>query len=468
MNQTKNTSQLKVISPFDGSIIETIPMATEQDAERMLQTAQETFQNRNAWLEPYERIEILEKLAILVKDQSEAFSELIALEGGKPLIDAKVEVSRAIDGICLAAKQLSKIMSGEEIPMGYTKSSTGRKAYTSYEPIGIVIAISAFNHPLNLIVHQVVPAIAVGCPIIVKPASSTPLNCIKFVKLVHQAGLEPQWCQACICNSKTAEKIATDKRIGFLSFIGSGDVGWKLKANLAPGVRCALEHGGAAPVIIDNDVNLDTIIPALTKGSFYHAGQVCVSVQRIYIPNNLTEKLTQKLGAAASKLKVGDARDFDTEVGPLISPKEVERVAQWVEEAINGGAKLICGGKKISDSLYEPTVLLNPAENAKVSTQEVFGPVVCVYSYTDRLEAIERANQLEFSFQAAVFTNNLDIAFDTINRLDASTVMINDHTAFRVDWMPFAGKKHSGYGIGGIGYSMHDMLQSKMVVFNTI
>lgn len=464
--QKSENSHLDVTSPFDGSIIESMPLATAQDAEQMLKIAQETFKNRDTWLEPYERIEILHKLASLVKDQAKEFAQLIASEGGKPLMDANIEVARAIDGVYLAAKELSQITQGEEIPMGYTKSSIERKAYTSYEPIGVVIAISAFNHPLNLIVHQVVPAIAVGCPIIIKPASATPLNCIKFINLVRQAGLEPQWCQICVCNSQVAEKLATDSRIAFLSFIGSGHVGWNLKAKLAPGVRCALEHGGVAPVIIDNDINIDKIIPSLLKGSFYHAGQVCVSIQRIYAPNSIAKKLAKKLAAAASKLIVGDARKPDTEVGPLISPKEVERVAEWVKEAVDEGAKLLCGGKKISDRFYAPTVLLNPPENAKVSTQEIFGPVVCVYSYTDRLEAIERANQLDFSFQAAIFTNNIDVAFDTIKRLDASTVMVNDHTAFRVDWMPFAGKKHSGYGVGGIRYTMHDMLQSKMAVFN--
>tara|TARA_R110002110_G_scaffold415857_1_gene658502 strand:+ start:3988 stop:5403 length:1416 start_codon:yes stop_codon:yes gene_type:complete len=470
MTKIKGSSSslsLDVTSPFDGALIQNIAKKTAEDAELMLQIAHTAFKNRVTWLEPHERIAILHKLADLVRNESEQFAMLIASEGGKPLMDAKIEVARAIDGIDLAAKELSSVMSGKEIPMGYTKPSVNRKAFTTYEPIGVVVAISAFNHPLNLIVHQVVPAIAVGCPVIVKPASSTPLNCIRFVELVHQAGLPLEWCQVCVCDSQVAEKLATDKRIGFMSFIGSGNVGWALKNKLAPGVRCALEHGGVAPVIIDNGINVDEIIAPLLKGAFYHAGQVCVSVQRIYAPSNIAKKIAKKLAAAAAKLIVGDAKAPDTEVGPLISPREVTRVEAWVNDAIESGAKCLTGGKRLSDSLYAPTVLLNPTENAKVSMQEVFGPVVCVYAYDDRLEAIDRANQLDFAFQASVFTNNLDVAFDTVERLDASTVVVNDHTAFRVDWMPFGGRRHSGYGMGGIGYTMHDMLQSKMAVFKT-
>ncbi len=458
--------KLDVTSPFDDSLIKTIPMNDLNDAEAMLNTAAALYKNRDGWLPIYARIEILNKLASLVETEADDFAMLIAKEGGKPLMDAKVEVARAIDGIYLATKELLRIMHGEEIPMGHTKASINRKAFTTYEPIGVVLAISAFNHPLNLIVHQVVPAIAVGCPVIIKPASATPLNCLRFVELVHEAGLPKEWCQAIICDNKITEKLATSQKINFLGFIGSGKIGWWLKSILAPGTRCALEHGGVAPIIVDKDANLDKAVPALLKGGFYHAGQVCVSVQRIYAHANIIEELTKRLSEGAKKLKVGDACKPDTEVGPLIKNSEVDRVEEWVKEAVENGAKLITGGKKISASTYEPTILLNPAANSKVSTTEVFGPVICIYEYKDLDDAITRANSLEFSFQAAVFTDDLKIAEYVKDRIDASAVMVNDHTAFRVDWMPFAGRKASGYGIGGIGYTMHDMLHFKMVVFN--
>ena len=462
---TQKEAPLDVSSPFDGSLIRTIPMQNADDAEAMLAKALACYRNRDGWLEHHERIAILEKLALLIDAEADDFALLIAQEGGKPLMDARVEVARAIDGIGLAIKELSQVMRGEEIPMGYTPAATGRNAFTTYEPIGVVVAISAFNHPLNLIVHQVVPAIAVGCPVIIKPALTTPLNCIRFVELVYEAGLSKEWCQYIVGDNDVAEKLVTDSRIHFFTFVGSAKVGWMLRSKLAPGVRCALEHGGAAPVIVDDTASLDTVIPSLLKGGFYHAGQVCVSVQRVFAAESIATDLAQQLAQGAEQLKVGDATKEDTEVGPLILPREVERVHAWVTEAVDDGAQLLTGGKKLSDTTYAPTVLLNPPMDAKVSTLEIFGPVVCVYAYKDRREAIDRANGLDMAFQAAVYTNDLAVARDTIKRLDASAVMVNDHTAFRVDWMPFAGRRTSGYGIGGIGYTMHDMVQHKMAVF---
>ncbi len=465
LTQKGEARTLDVSSPFDGSLIRTIPMHGADDAEAILEKALACYRNRDGWLEHHERIAVLEKLALFIDAEADDFALLIAQEGGKPLTDARVEVGRAIDGIGLAIKELSQVMRGQEMPMGHTPAATGRTAFTTYEPIGVVVAISAFNHPLNLIIHQVVPAIAVGCPVIVKPAPTTPLNCIRFVERVYEAGLSEEWCQYIVCDNEVAEKLVTDSRIHFFTFVGSAKVGWMLRSKLAPGVRCALEHGGAAPVIVDDTASLDTVIPSLLKGGFYHAGQVCVSVQRVFAAESIATDLAQQLAEGASKLKVGDATKEDTEVGPLILPREVERVHAWVTEAVDDGAHLLTGGKKLSDTTYAPTVLLNPPMDAKVSTLEIFGPVVCVYAYKDRREAIDRANGLDTAFQAAVYTNDLAVARDTIKRLDASAVMVNDHTAFRVDWMPFAGRRTSGYGIGGIGYTMHDMIQHKMAVF---
>ena len=455
---------LDVTCPFDESLIKSVPLSNEDDADVMLAKAEALFKNRDAWLSHHQRIEVLNKLAELVKAEAGEFAMLIASEGGKPLIDAKVEVARAIDGIYLAVKSLAKIISGEEIPMGLTAATVNRKAHTTFEPIGVVVALSAFNHPLNLIVHQVVPAIAVGCPVIVKPASATPLNCLRLCELVQQAGLPEGWCQPIVCPSRVGEKLATSDKINFLTFIGSAKIGWMLKSKLAPGVRCALEHGGVAPVIVEASADLEHVIPSLLKGGFYHAGQVCVSVQRVYAPADIAETLARQLAEAAKQLKVGDARDGDTEVGPLINPNEVTRVKEWVDEAITSGGKLMCGGETISSTMFSPTVILDPPDDVTVSTKEVFGPVVCVYSYTDIDDAIARANGLDVAFQASVYTQNLSVAEYVSRRLDASAVMINDHTAFRADWMPFAGRRASGYGVGGIGYTMHDMMQEKMVV----
>jgi acyl-CoA reductase-like NAD-dependent aldehyde dehydrogenase len=468
MTNTQERQQLTVSSPFDGAHIDTILMHNLDDANNMLKTASALFKHREGWLAHHERAAILKKLALLVEAEVAQFAMLIAQEGGKPITDARIEVARAIDGIQLAVKELSHVMRGEEIPMGHTAASVGRTAHTSYEPIGVVVAVSAFNHPLNLIVHQVVPAIAVGCPVIIKPSHSTPLNCQRFVTLVHQAGLPTNWCQICVCDNTVAEALVTSPLISFFSFIGSAKVGWRLKSKLAPGVRCALEHGGVAPAIVDKTADLTKTIPSLLKGGFYHAGQVCVSTQRIFVHASLIDIVAKELVDGANQLIVGDPTKDNTAIGPLILPREVDRVDEWVNEAVAAGATLLTGGKKLSETTYAPTILLNPPMEAKVSQLEIFGPVICLYDYTLLEEAISNANSLDFAFQAAVYTRDLHIANHCIQSLDATAVMVNDHTAFRVDWMPFAGRKLSGYGIGGIGYTMHDMVQIKMAVINQL
>ncbi len=465
---TKTSDQLEVVNPFDQQPIGAVVRIDAATIDQYLANAHQLFRNRKNWLPAYKRIEILKKTAQIMAGRFEELAFQIANEGGKPLVDARVEVTRAIDGVELCVKELAHL-SGKQIPMDLTEAGAGRMAFTSREPIGIVVAVSAFNHPLNLIVHQVAPAVAVGCPVLVKPADDTPLSCKAFVDILIEAGLPEEWCRFVPCDVEAAEAMVTDPRVAFFSFIGSANVGWMLRSKLARGTRCALEHGGVAPVIIDdtivdNNTDLDAMIASLLKGAFYHSGQVCVSVQRVFAPKKHAEEIAQLLANAATKLVVGNAIDAATECGPLIRPREVDRVAEWVNEAKDGGGRVLTGGEKLSDTTYAPTVLLNPSETAKISTMEVFGPAVSVYGYDDFGAAIAASNALPFAFQAAVFTNNLNTAMKAIETLDATAVMINDHTAFRTDWMPFAGRRHSGYNTGGIGYTMADMTQDKMAV----
>jgi len=453
-------------SPFDRSLIKTLKLAGAADVDHALATAHALFQNQSGWLPAHQRIAILEKLAALMQKKRAHLIKVAIREGGKPYMDTAVEVDRAIQGVKLGIQAMHELH-GEEVPMGLTSGSANRMAFTFREPIGVVVSLSAFNHPLNLIVHQTVPAIAAGCPVVIKPAMATPQSCFEFVKLLYQAGLPPQWCQTILCNNENAEKLATDKRVGYLSFIGSAKVGWYLRSKLAPGTHCALEHGGAAPVIVDKTAKIDEIIAPLVKGGYYHAGQVCVSVQRVYVPEELMESFAAAFTARVKQLKVGDPADKTTEVGPLIRPAETARIAAWVDEAVCAGAKLLCGGKALSETIYEPTVLLNPPHDAKVSTLEVFGPLVCLYSYKTLDEAIALSNALPYSFQAAVFTQDMDTALYCVRRLNATAVMVNDHTAFRVDWMPFGGARESGLGVGGIKYSAREMTLEKMMVLKS-
>ncbi len=464
---TPAATPLEVRAPYDNSLIATADTADSAGVEKALVTAHALFRDRTAWLPAARRIEILLNTAQLMNEQKEELALEAAREGGKPLPDSRVEIERAIDGVnnCI---ECIRTDAGRKIPMGINAASAQRLAMTHNEPIGVVVAISAFNHPLNLIVHQVGPAVASGCPVIIKPAEDTPLSCFRFVEILRQAGLPDEWCQALVVDElDVATRLVTDPRVGFFSFIGSAAVGWMLRSKLAPGTRCALEHGGAAPVIVSADADLDAALPLLAKGGFYHAGQVCVSVQRIYCHTSIARELADKLAGLAKALKTGDPLSAETEVGPLIRPREVTRVHEWVCEALAAGAEKLCGGEVLSESCYAPTVLFDPPEDARVSRQEIFGPVVCVYSYDDVSEAIERANSLPFAFQAAVFTRDLDTALGCYKALDAAAVMVNDHTAFRVDWMPFAGLRQSGLGTGGIPYTFDEMQVEKLLVLRS-
>ncbi len=461
-----NSGTIEVTAPYDGKLIATVDTVDAKAIDHALDIASDLFKDKSKWLPAAERINILKKMAVLMHENADRLVLLAAQEGGKPLNDTRVEMARAIDGIenCIECIRNNH---GEEIPMGINAASMNRLAMTHHEPIGVVVAVSAFNHPINLIIHQVGPAIASGCPIIIKPADDTPLSCYELVKLMHQAGLPEQWAQVVTpTDNSVSEKLVTDNRVGFFSFIGSARVGWMLRSKLAPGTRCALEHGGVAPVIVAEDADLENALPMLAKGSFYHAGQVCVSVQRIYAHKNIARQLAESLAEKGNAMTVGDPTSTNTDVGPLIRHAETDRIDQWVEEAIAAGAEKLTG-KKISDSCYSPTVLFNPPENTSISCKEIFGPVVCVYEYEDIDEAIGRANSLEFAFQAAVYTCNLDTAMHAYRQLNASAVMVNDFTAFRVDWMPFAGLRQSGLGVGGIPHTFKDMQIKKLMVIKS-
>lgn len=461
------TGSLDVLSPYDGRVLGTLATGGVDHVDDALAAAHALFRDRSRWLSVPQRIEILNNVADIMREQVEELTLLAASEGGKPYTDSKVEVVRAIDGVQLCIEAL-RAHPGSVIPIGTTPATVGRVAFTQKEPIGVVAAVSAFNHPLNLIVHQVGPAVASGCPVVVKPAGDTPLSCVRFVEILREAGLPDDFCQVMITDTRdAAEKLVVDPRIAFFSFIGSAQVGWMLKSKLAPGARAALEHGGVAPLIIAEPFNREAAVAAILKGGFYHAGQVCVSVQRVFAPAAIAESLAQELAEGAKTLVVGPPEDPATEVGPLIRHAETDRVASWVDEAVAAGATLLCGGNKISDSCYQPTVLLNPPADAKVSTMEIFGPVVCVYGYEDVDDAVASANALPVAFQSAVYCDDIDTAMHLYRQLDASAVMVNDHTAFRDDVMPFAGLRESGLGVGGIPYTFEDMQIDKMMVIKS-
>ncbi len=298
-----------VTAPYDGAAIATVASGDSSVVETALATAERLYKDRHGWLPVYKRVEILEKTQEIMASRAEELALEAAREGGKPLIDSRVEVARAIDGIKLCIEAL-RTQHGTEIPMNVTAAAANRIAFTRHEPIGPVVSVSAFNHPLNLIIHQVAPAVAAGCPVVIKPAEITALSCLRFVGILHEAGLPEEWCQAIVTAGRAqSEALVVDPRVAFFSFIGSAGVGWSLRSKLAPGTRCALEHGGAAPVIADETADIETMIPLLLKGGFYHAGQVCVSVQRVFAPRGLVGEVAERLADGAPRLVVGNAVD---------------------------------------------------------------------------------------------------------------------------------------------------------------
>ena len=457
---------LKVLRAYDEKPIRKIPVTTEGEMEKALSLARSLVDSPSERIPLPQRIEILERTRVLIEKNYDRIVNDAASEGGKPLVDTRAEITRAINGIKVAAESLSNL-GGEEIPMGLNTASLNRMAFTLRGPIGVVAAISAFNHPFNLAVHQLIPAVAVGCPVIIKPALNTPLSCLNLLDALYESGLPEKWARAVIVDNTLAEALVTDARVDYLTFIGSAKVGWHLRSKLAPGTRCALEHGGAAPVIVEPDADIAYMLPLLAKGGFYHAGQVCVSVQRVFAHSSVVKEVSEGLAALARETRVGDPLREGTQVGPLISPKEVLRVSDWVEEAVSGGGELIFGGRKIGETCYEPTVILNPGQDCRLSREEIFGPVIAVYSYDKTDEALELANSLPYPFQASVFTKNIDKAILAVRKLKAASVLVNDHTAFRVDWMPFRGAGRSGIGTGGIPYTMREMTHEKLMVIRS-
>ncbi|MCZ4291517.1 aldehyde dehydrogenase family protein [Hoeflea alexandrii] len=455
---------IEVRAPFDGRLLDRVPVTSSGAIENALTTAYQLFRNRRAWLDLPRRIAILGAVRDIVLERRNELALLVASESGKPLRDSLVEIDRGANCLDICIQQLSTD-GGHVVPMGLNVTSAARVAFTQYEPIGLVLGIAAFNHPFNLVMHQIAPAVAVGAPAIIKPSPKTPLSCRALLDIFIEAGLPEGWAQMVLpTDLAMIRKLVSDQRIGFVSFIGSAAVGWSLRSELAPGTRCALEHGGIAPVIVAQDADLDDAVPRLARAAFWHAGQACVSAQRLYCHSDVVDEFVQRLADAGRSMVTGDPVETTTDVGPLITHAENDRIESWVREAIEEGAVAVCGGAKISASCYENTVLLNPAPNSKVSRREIFGPVVGVYTFDDMDDAIASANSVEFAFQSAIFTRDIDRAMHAFRHLDGTAIMLNEHPLFRVDWMPFAGARQSGLGIGGIPATMADMRTEKMMV----
>lgn len=456
-------ANLDVLNPFTSEVISKLELESKEEALKKLEEAFKLHKDHPEGLSKEKRIRILEKFHEVLKANQEELIQTSISEGGKPYMDTVVEMDRALNGVKLGIQSVLNIK-GEMIPMDLNGASADKLAYTQKNPIGVVFSISAFNHPINLAIHQIVPCVAAGCPVIYKPALTTPLVSKKIIDLLHEAGLPKEWCTYLLCDNETTAEIAKSEKLGYISFIGSSKVGWDIKKNMASGVKIALEHGGNAPVIVAEDADLSKAVLQLIKAGFYHAGQVCVSAQRIYVHESILETFIETFKAKSIKLILSNPQDKECEVGPIINAEALDRIDNWVKVAIKEGAQLVCGGNKIDNHSYQPTILLNPDENSLVTKEEIFGPVICIYSYSEINNAISRANQSPYIFQSAAYTENINLAFKLSKELNGAAVMINSHPAFRVDWMPFGGQGLSGEGLGGIDYSVNEILKQKLIV----
>lgn len=455
----------EIKSPYGGEVIGAVAQADENAIKAGIALAEETFQNVMRKMPAHQRADILNKTARIMQERHEDLARTIALEGGKPIKDARIEITRAIGTFTIAAEE-SLRLDGEQISMDRQPGNEGRVAMILREPIGVIGGITPFNFPMNLVAHKVAPAIAGGNTVVLKPSSQTPLSSLKLADIMAEAGL-PDGALVVIphAGSKSAAFV-TDPRLAMLTFTGSPGIGWNLRKEIAPGVRVILELGGNAGIVVHDDADLEAAAKAACRGGYVNAGQTCISVQRVYVQEKAYDKFVDLFVKAVSNLKTGDPLNDTTDVGPLIDKGAAEKTVQWVEEATKGGAKLLCGGKLEPNNVVAPTVLVDTKPTHKVVCDEVFGPVVAVMKYKDIEEAIALMNDTRFGLQAGVFTSNVEVAFKVARRVDAGGVMVNDGPTFRADHMPYGGRKESGLGLEGVRFALQEMTQPKFICLN--
>lgn len=449
-------------SPYSGELLAEVPLATEREVEHAIKAA-DCAREIMAKMPAHERAAILERLVALLKERAEEAARIIAMEAAKPITTAKGEVARTIQTYTFAAEEAKRIC-GETISLDAAPGGEGRVAFTVREPLGVIGAITPFNFPMNLVAHKVGPAIAAGNTVVLKPAEQTPLSAYFIAELFQEAGLPAGALNVVSGLGEVAgEKIVTDERVKMITFTGSPSVGIGIR-NKAGLKRVTLELGSNSAVIVDRGVDLADVVPRCVYGAFTYQGQVCISVQRIYVHEELYNEFVERFVERTERLKVGDPLDPETDVSALISPKDVERVLEWISEARQHGAKVITGGKREGNILY-PTVILNADPLLKVSCCEVFAPVVLINPVQSVDEAITMVNDSRYGLQAGIYTENVHTALRAAEKLQVGGVMINDIPTFRVDHMPYGGVKESGLGREGVKYAIEEMTEMKLVVF---
>jgi acyl-CoA reductase-like NAD-dependent aldehyde dehydrogenase len=449
-----------VTSPYDHSVLAVISEAGSDDVEVAIESAVQAFAVTRK-MTSQQRADVLHKIVEGITSRREEFARTICQEAGKPIRTAHVEVERAIYTFQLAAEESTRIY-GEYIPLDTLESAAGRWGLVRRFPLGPVFGITPFNFPLNLVAHKVAPAIAAGCPIILKPAPQTPISSFLLAEVVQEAGWPEGALAVMPLSNEDAGILVADDRIKLLTFTGSAAVGWQLK-NQAGKKRVTLELGGNAGVIVHSDADLPYSVQRCVAGGFSYGGQTCISVQRILVHASLFEKFTEQLVQGVRKLKSGDPMLETTDVPPLIREQDAMRVTEWIDEAVKAGAKLLCGGKR-KGALVEPTVLTDTTPNMRVNSAEIFGPVVTVESYETFDEAIGIINNSVYGLQAGIMTHDARLIQTAFEELEVGSVIVGDVPTFRVDQMPYGGVKDSGLGREGLRYAIEDMTERKLLV----
>jgi acyl-CoA reductase-like NAD-dependent aldehyde dehydrogenase len=463
-SKEKDTSAkyIEVKAPYDGRIIGLIPEAGRQDVEDAIAAAYSAF--REIRLSPHERYEILLKTSRLLNEKTEDIAGALAQEAGKPIRDARAEVHRAVQTFLISAEEAKRIH-GEGIPVEAAKGSENRIAFTIRVPVGPICAISPFNFPLNLVAHKVAPAIAAGNTVVLKPASVTPITAVNLGKIMMEAGLPPGYLNIIFGPGNTVgEWLLADPRFALYTFTGSPSVGRRLRE--ATGLRRSiLELGSNSAVIVHKDSDIDKAVHACVRAGFAYAGQVCISLQRILLHRDIADGFISKFIPAVESLRLGDPLDENTDVGPMITEEAAIKAGEWISEAVSRGAKLLTGGER-NGNMLKPAVLKNVDRNMKVVCHEVFAPIVSIQKYATIEEAVNMVNDSDFGLQAGIFTSDINLAFKAAKELQVGGVMINDTSMYRVDAMPYGGVKQSGIGREGPKYSIEEMTDLKIVVFN--
>lgn len=454
--------KIGVKDPYDNHLIDTVPEGTKEDVEIAIRSAQEGFKEISS-LTVYERAQILYKTSQIVKENLEEFAKTIALEGSKTIKEARKEANRCTNTLIVSAEESKRIL-GETIPFDSFPGGEKRIGYYYRFPIGIVLAITPFNDPLNLVAHKLGPAFAAGNAVILKPATVTPLSALKLGEAFLKAGLPPKALNILTgYGAVIGDLLVKDERIRMISFTGGIEAGKRI-ASIAGIKKIGMELGSNSPVIVLKDCDLGLAVESCVSGAFWACGQNCIGVQRIYIEKEIYDEFKEKFVERTKKYKVGPKLEEDCDMGPMITEGEAKRVEKWIEEAKEKGAKVLCGGKREGAIVY-PTVLENVSEDAKIHKEEVFGPTVNLYPIKDLNEGIEKANSLPFGLHTAIFTNDLNLALKAAYKLDCGGVMINDSTDYRLDSMPFGGVKYSGLGREGIKFSLQEMTEPKVISF---